>query len=66
MRPGGGGLLVTITELAARDAAYRREVIARALTEERRGLALRSAAHAPTDNIARNIARLESELGRLS
>lgn len=57
---------MTITELAARDAAYRREVIALALAEERRGLALRAAAHAPTDNIARNIARLETKLGELS
>lgn len=57
---------MTIQELAARDAAYRREVITLALSEERRGLALRTAAHAPTDNIARNIARLETKLGDLS
>jgi hypothetical protein len=56
---------MTITELAAHNAADRRRRIEAAIAEERRGLAIRARQSGRVDAIVRNIARLEDELAAL-
>lgn len=52
---------MTGAELAAHDAAARVRTLEHALTEERRGRAIRAAQGGRTDAIDRNIARLITE-----
>ena len=50
---------MTITELAAHDAADRARIHANAIAQTRRAIETQRARHAPTDALERCLARLE-------